>query len=125
MLDPSHPKNTMWLSRGTMMPDDMGGLERLDIPEGVLLSVDRGAIRYFDLMRSDEALAEVLGYVEPKSRVSGTPVIVRACDDRGSAITEMACSAHNVARAMLALAGHGNIEITSMMAVLHRRLRLC
>lgn len=73
---------------------------------------------------SDEQLAAILGYVEPKSALRGCPLAVQALDPAGFVISEMLSSPSRLTDAVAALAGHGSIAVITMEAVLARRLAL-
>jgi hypothetical protein len=124
LLDPAHPKDAVWLARGTVVP---GGIdaERVDLPEGVLFTTNQAKARYLRMFPTDEALALVLGYLEPKSTVVCPAVVVRAADEEGSIITEMACNAARIDAATAMLMSHGRVSITDVHSSLARRAELC
>lgn len=124
MLDPAHPKDTVWLARGTAAPGAVDMVTSVAVPEGRLFTTDANKARYFLRYPSDETLAVILGYVEPKQEISSEPVVVRAIDGEGRVITEMACGLPNIGLALLALSGHGKAEVTTVANALLRRMRL-
>jgi hypothetical protein len=124
LLDPRHPKDTVWLARGTVAPDAIGGIERVAVADGVLFTASREKARHFRQYPTDETLAEALGYIVPKRYISPPVAVVRAVDGEGRVITEMVCAVADAERALMALYGHGMAEITTVAAALMRRVRL-
>lgn len=125
LSDPAHPKDCVWLARGTQVRPVAGPAFRSEHRDGVLFAMDMSKVRYFERHPSDETLAVLLGYIEPKWRVSGYPVVARAVDEDDCVVTEMVCSAHRIGEAVEKLRDHGRIEVRALGEVLSRRLRLC
>lgn len=73
----------------------------------------------------DRTLAEILGYLEPKWDAGVNAVVVRALDDDGCVVTEMAVSPKRVGEAYMIVRQHGTPELTTVDAALERRRILC
>jgi hypothetical protein len=125
LADQAHPKDCIWLARGTKVCFGAEPAHRSECADGFFFSTDADKARYFERHPSDETLAALLGYVEPKWRISGYPIVARAVDPDGCVITEMVCSGHRVGEAVDRLRHHGRIELRALGEVLSRRLRLC
>ena len=125
LRDPTHPKDAVWLAKGTPVPDRIEGLIGLCSPFGVLLTTSRSKARQFQANPSDETLASILGYVEPKWRIEGMPVMVRARDEKGSVVIEMLSSSRRIEEAIEASILHGEVEVTTLEEALRRRFELC
>jgi hypothetical protein len=121
LLDPSHPKMTMWLSAGTRTPSWI--LPSLVLPTGVFYG-SAHACRGLEADPSDETLARLLGYIEAKSAIRGCGLIAQARDADGCVVSEMAFSPPRMAEAIAALRGHGAVFVTSIEAALGRRAAL-
>jgi hypothetical protein len=123
MMSPWHPKRAVWLARGTAVPV-LSGVERVDDPAGVLLTIDATTAQRFRDAPSDDQLAEILGYVEPKSAVTEPFVVVQAREG-DCVVTEMAVSVGRISDAADVAAKHGQIVILSLPDALLRRYELC
>lgn len=123
LRDQGHPKCAVWLATGTVVPYIEGSIVTVR-NEGVLITADEVKKARFIDDPSDDALAEVLGYAEPKSAIRGVPVIVQARDPYGSVVLEMAASNERAQDALEIAARHGEVCILSMEAALMRRLAL-
>jgi hypothetical protein len=125
--DPSHPKDTMWISWGTPRPD-FEAIPYLCVVEcdgGTLATNNRAKAEYFSLMPSEDALADVLGYPAPKSRLDPLRVaVVQAVDRRGNVITEVCVDLDEAERAAKLFKPHGDVLVTSMESAVMRRLFL-
>jgi len=120
LLDPRHPKRAMWLSVWTPTPPIRPSLV---LPTGGFYG-SVADCRRLEADPSDEQLAAILGYVEPKSMLRGYPLAVQARDTAGCVISEMLSSPSRLPDAVDALAGHGSIVVVTMEEVLARRLAL-
>jgi len=119
LRDPDHPKDAVWLARGTPVPAGCSGICH---PVGVLLTENSRKIHDFLASPDDETLARILGYVEPKSGVSD-PVVVQA-RIHGRVVTEMACSAHRIDESVAVARRHGKVHVVPLPIALLRRLDL-
>ena len=125
LRDSVHPKDAVWLAVGTPVVGRTEGLIGLVSPFGVLLTTSREKARQFQANPSDETLASILGYVEPKWRIEGMPVMVRARDENGSVVLEMLSSCRRVEDAVEVVKPHGTAEIVTLVEALRRRFELC
>lgn len=125
LCDPAHPKDAMWVSRGTPLPPRRDRIGTVVLSDGVLLSVDPAKIAALKAAPNGETLAAVLGYAEPKSHIDGVPAVVQAVDDRGCVIMEMGASVDRLSEAVEIAQRHGTVAIVSLEEALMRRARLC
>lgn len=123
LVSPWHPKDAVWLAQGTPAPQ-IDGVERIAHEAGVLLTVAPLKARRFRDDPSDDRLAEILGYVEPKGSVT-EPLIVVQARDNGCVVIEMAVSAHRAQEAANTAARHGQLYLMTLPDALLRRVALC
>ena len=124
LRDPTHPKDAVWIAAGTTLLGGIEGLIGMSVPEGVLLTTSHDKAKRFQADPSDETLAEILGYVEPKSVIAGAPYVVQACDQDGAVVLEMAASANTVSAALSIAGRHGEVRVMSLPDALARRIDL-
>jgi len=124
LRDPTHPKDAVWIAAGTTLPEGIEGVLGLSVPEGVLLTTSRDKAKRFQADPSDETLADILGYAEPKSVIAGAPYVVQARDEEGAVVLEMAASAHSVTAALSIAGRHGEVRVMSLPDALARRIDL-
>jgi hypothetical protein len=95
--DPVHPKRAMWVAHGTPLPDALA----LAVPAFIELSAGRLFARPADrahllALPSEEVLAEILDYEEPKSarlfRGAAWLIVVQALDAADNVVQEMLTS---------------------------------
>lgn len=125
VLDPAHPKQSMWIAAGTPRPNAMMPLFHIRMDEGMLISRRLQDILIVSRERHDAALAYALGYLEPKWDAGVNAVVVRALNDDGCVITEMAVSPDRAGEAYHIVKAHGTPELTTIAAALERRRILC
>lgn len=125
MCDQRHPKQAMWVAKGTPWPKWFKGAHVGLFLEGVLLSRHFEDISMLRSTPDDRTLADILGYLEPKWDAGGHAVVVRALDDNGCVVTEMAVSPKRAGEAYAIVRQHGTPELTTIPAVLERRRILC
>lgn len=122
LLDPEHPKDTVWLASGTPVPAiDAPDIVRVDHPAGVLLTTDADKASRFAAEPSDDTLADILGYVEPKGAVTGEPVVVQARAPSGGVVLEMGCSPGALDLALDRAKAHGAVFVLPLSAAMLRR----
>lgn len=123
LRDRRHPKDAVWLARGTGSPqcDD---LIVLRLSDGMLVTTDRGKATRLLADPSDDTLAEILGYDEPKSRIVGMPVVVQALSRDAAVVLEMVASRERLSAALGIANRHGDARVLSVEAALKRRLVL-
>jgi len=98
MTDPNNPKDTVFLARGTAVPESANapGVLAYERPEGTLLTTDVRKARTFADARSvdDTLMARLLGYPETKSDVlaTGAPHVVQGRDAAGNVVVETLAS---------------------------------
>lgn len=95
------------------------------MPEGILIAREYGDVSNLTSLRDDRALADILGYLEPKWAAGVNAVVVRALNDDGCVITEMAVSPDRAGEAYKIVKAHGTPELTTINAALERRRILC
>jgi hypothetical protein len=95
--DPAHPKRAMWVAHGTPLPTALrafGGIA-LELPEGWLFANPIARSR-LAAEPSEEVLAEILDYEEPKSaglfRGAAWLIVVQALDAADNVVQEMLTS---------------------------------
>ena len=121
--DPMHPKDAVWIARGTVMPEIRGAIV-LSTADGVLLTTSRQKAELFTADPSDDTLAVILGYVEPKSRLIGPGLVVQARDATDSVVLEMGVSLARMPVAIEIAQRYGDVRVVSLPAALIRRLDL-
>ena len=128
LLDPRHPKDAVFVARGNeaALPGSLPGVHGTARPEGTLLTTKPGKARAFAKGVSDDGMAKLLGYPEPKSRAMGQgEAVIQAKDGRGAVVTEALVSPRGASRAAKALAKHvpagGRLEKTTPQAAQLRR----
>jgi hypothetical protein len=120
LVDPAHPKRGVWVCRGTPMPRALD-IARLATPMGWLYGSPR-LLRRLAADPSEENLAEILDYVEPKSSVKGGEMpIVQAFDRNGWVVHEQLVSWSRVGEARRRAAGYGRVRVVSRLGCLERR----
>ncbi len=129
LCDPSHPKDAVWIAGATVIPQWLvkcDGLIVMKWPDGILITTNKDKAECLAADPSDDTRAEVLGYVEPKSKLldRGPIVVVRALNKRGAVVIEMASSVPGMKAAMDIAKEHGEVEIVSLAACGLRRLAL-
>jgi hypothetical protein len=125
--DLAHPKDAMWVSWGTPRPDfeAIPYLCTVECDGGVLATNNRAKAEYFSLMPSEDALADVLGYPSPKSRLDPLrTVVVLAVDRQANVIIEACVDLDEAERVAKLFKMHGHVLITSMERAAMRRLFL-
>lgn len=110
----------MWLSRGTRMPPQEASLI---LREGRFWGTEEDCARLRQAP-SEETLAALLGYVEPKSAISGPWLVVQARDSEECVVGEQACSVARLPEAIAGFALWGTIRILNAEQVLLRRAGL-
>ena len=129
LVNPEHPKNAMWVTRGTPLPDlECHGLESADFAAGVLIAGPLDIVR----LRADpceEMLADILDYVVPKSALVGVQeaslLVAQARHPAsGAVILEMSIDLHRVKTAVHRCHDYGEPVVMSMADCLARRARL-
>lgn len=123
LRDPQHPKTAVWLAAGTPIPEDIDALIGLRSPEGLLLTTSHEKARRFQADPSDETLAVILDYIEPKSLIVGVPVVVQARSN-GAVVLDMAVSRRHVGAAIERARQFGEVELISLPDAIMRRLTL-
>ena len=124
LRDPSHPKDAVWIARGTGMPGS-SGLTVVEVEAGRLLTSNDEKARRILASPTDDDLADILDYTDPKSRVIGEPVVVQAVNRDGFVILEMGCSRQMVDRGIEVASTYGTVRVTNLVEALCRRIRLC
>jgi hypothetical protein len=128
LVDPAHPKDSVWLSKGTPPPTvPLSGLRMIaiELSMGVLFTTNPAKAEYFRLNPTEDALANVLGYVKPKSKLDlDNAVIVQATDLHDNVITEMLVDIGDVNQARQILTKHGLVQVKTVEQVLARRVSL-
>jgi hypothetical protein len=125
LLSPEHPKDAVWLAAGTPAPVvDVPRVVVVAHEAGTLFTTDPDKARRFEAAPDDDTLAEVLGYVEPKSAVVGDPVVVQARTADGAVVLEMVCSPAAVDPGIARARGHGAVFLISVPEALARRVSL-
>ncbi len=130
LADPRHPKDTVFIARGTEMPRELPpGILSAERREGVLLTTSPEKRRAFmarDL--GDDDLGRLLGYPQSKADAiaSGKPIAAQARDERGRVLTEALIALDRAGDAKGALAGHvppgGSLVLLPVAAAQARRL---
>lgn len=123
MLDDVHPKKAVWVSAGSGCGDVPRGIYHLPLFSGELLARDADDCDRLSDDPSDETLAAILGYVEPKSAIVGRPIVVQARRDK-AVVFDMACSLCRVTEAIEIAQRHGKVVLTTPKWALLRRLAL-
>lgn len=121
LLDQRHPKRTMWLSVGTELPARHP--PPLSLAAGHFWGSEADCAR-LQAAPTDETLAELLGYVEPKTAIHAPYVIVQARDPTDCVISEQLVSRARLPEALARLAGWGSIHVLHEAQVISRRLVL-
>jgi len=125
--DPKHPKKAVWVSRGTPIPAWPGMGRMYTFQAGYLWAsaLDAEELRADE---SEETLAELLGYLEPKSLIRSQPAtwwpVIQARDADGCVVFEAITSWGRAGEAMRDAARYGNVHVLTMPEVLDRRRRL-
>ena len=130
--DPNHPKRAVWVSAGTPLPLALAQsrLPRLELPAGMLFAdiVTRWRL---EECPTEEVLASILDYLEPKTAVISRPFLwlpvlqARTSADRDSAVVfEMIAGWERMGEAMRHVARYGRLKILTPDEVLRRRARL-
>jgi len=121
LLDRRHPKRTMWLAAGTRLSPIAPSLV---LPAGCFYG-NASATRRLAADPSEETLAALLGYLEPKSSILlAAALVVQARDRSDCVVGEMVCAPLRILDAARALEGFGRIELMSAEAALARRAAL-
>jgi hypothetical protein len=129
VADPANPKTTMFVAKGTPMPDTIPkGVRQATRPEGTLISTDAAKLNAFRKGKlTDEKLASLLDYPEPKSQVNpATAQAVQAKDAQGNVVTEAAVNPQTVPAAAEALAPHapgGTVEVKPVDKAVKQRAK--
>lgn len=124
-MDPRHPKQAMWVAKGTRWPRCWLKSHIAAFPEGILLSRHIEDASLLRCSPDDRTLADILGYLEPKWCAGVNAVVIRALSDDGCVVTEMAVSPKRVDEAYMIVRQHGTPELTTIDAALERRRILC
>jgi hypothetical protein len=131
--DPAHPKDAMWLSKDNPMPPEWraqiarapGSYSVVDLAHGTLITNDPAKAERFRRYPTEEALADVLGYVRPKSRLDpNRAYVLQAVDSSNNVITEMAVEPEDERQARRTLERHGIVRIKTLAETVARRLSL-
>lgn len=125
LIDPAHPKDAVWIARGGWWPDlpypELAIYER---DEGILLTKEPRYVNWLYLVPSDETLAAILGYRQPKSTIEGFGYIVQAYNPEDAVVTEMLVDENHLDEAKRTLEAHGRVIVTDILSALNRRLYL-
>lgn len=128
LLCPLHPKDAVWLSAGTSVPEIIdevpeiiSGLTRISHASGTLLTTDQDKAHRFMDAPTDDTLAAILGYAEPKSAVTWPAVVVQARDGDGGVVHESLVSAHRVDEALKRAEPYGKPVLMTLPGALLRR----
>lgn len=97
LADPNNPKDSMFLPRGSVVPEDLPpGVIVRQRPEGVLITRNASKAALFEQAppNDERALAYILGYPETKqdAAASESPRVVQGKDDDGNVVYESAVS---------------------------------
>ena len=123
LCDPLHPKDAVWLTLGNRVPLSEG-LIIVRLSAGTLLTTCAEKAYRIAKSPTEETLADILGYVEPKKFVVGDPAVVQAVDENGSVVLEMGCSRGLLERAPDVASMYGKVRVTTLVSALRRRIRL-
>lgn len=132
LLKPEHPKEALWISDGTefVMIEAVGpaaGLHCLDLPGmGTFYGTEHACGRLED-EPTEERLAELLGYIEPKSQIIARPAVwwpVVQAHAFGGVVWEQISSWEQLGWVMRRAIEYGSPKVMTMDEVLHRRKRL-
>lgn len=129
LIDPQHPKKAVFLAPGNL-PDHLPDVLAIHRPEGTLLTENEALAHLYRSANplTDDLMAEILGYPEPKSSVcfDPYPLVVQALDMNGCVITEAASSHAHSAETITELQRHvpkgGRLNITTLTDALNRRI---
>jgi hypothetical protein len=129
LLDPGHPKRAVWIAEGTvffMLQAD--GIADLTLPgQGTLYASEHDCGRLED-EPTEERLAELLDYVEPKSGIIAQPAlwypVVQARDADDHVVWEQIASWKRLTETCQRAQLYGKRYILLMYDVLQRRSRL-
>ena len=124
VADPNNPKDAAFIAQGTPAPEQMPqGVQTASRPEGTLVTTDPDkAAAFANGPHTDEKMADLLNYQEPKS--AETTVAVQGKDAQGNVVHEEAVSPKNVEAAKetaKAAAPGGTVEVTTPEAAIARR----
>lgn len=129
LFDPLHPKRAVWISDGTefVMVED-ADLDSLTLPgKGTLYASAHDCGRLAD-DPSEELLAALLDYTEPKSGIIAQPAVwwpvVQARDRAGCVVWEQIASWQRIREAVERARLYGQPGVYTMDTVRHRRARL-
>ena len=133
LLDPEHPKRALWISDGTefVMIEQIGpaaDLCCLDLPGmGTFYGSEHACGRLED-EPTEERLADLLDYTEPKSLITARPAVwwpvVQARSQGGCVVWEQVSSWERISETMLRAMLYGRPAVCTMAEVLTRRKRL-
>lgn len=129
LCDAAHPKDAVFIGIGTPEPYvDVPGVLKIARNEGTLFTTSQAkAARFSKGGISEDDMAEILGYPEPKSSVFASDgcVTIQAMDENGNVVTEAVASIRNMHRTIAALSTHvpdgGALRAVHVMYALFRR----
>lgn len=126
LSDVGNPKQAVWLAAGTALPD-LDGFVTADFMAGVLVATNLSPAHRLWAAPTDETLAELLGYPEPKWSLVGKPVaVVQGRNHDDGVVIEMLSSVSGLRRAAkVALQYAPRLEMLTPEAALARRAELC
>jgi len=130
LIDPKHPKKTMWVSLGTPIPDMAGydGLEAVNFGAGVLIAGHEDVLA-LQQHPCEEVLAMLLGLVAPKSsfahRQEQDLFVAQARHPvSGAVILEMVIDNTRIRSAISRCRRYGEPVVLTMADCLRRRATL-
>ena len=130
LRDPAHPKRAVWLARGTTIPIPLGLVDvcAVSVAGGTLFAREWDDCQRLADDPSDEMLATILDYIEPKSGIIAQPAVwwpvVQARDAQGCVVWEQLSSWQHVGRATARARLYGRLAICTMGECRQRRARL-
>lgn len=135
LLDPEHPKNSVFIVPGNEVPNVPLGVSKIARPEGTLLTRDPACAEAFHAAADDATMARILGYPEEKYEAVAAcggnlsaGHMVQARDISGNVITEALASPPGLERVRLAIMTHvprgGSLVVLSAAQSIMRRLKL-
>jgi hypothetical protein len=128
--DPAHPKRAVWVARGTTIPIPLGLVDvcAVSVAGGTLFARDWEDCQYLLDDPSDETLATILGYIEPKSEIIAQPAVwwpvVQARNVQGCVVWEQLSSWQRVAQTTERARLYGRLAVCTMDECTQRRVRL-